>query len=175
MTGVAGIKDYPKKANWLPLSRTTGRGAEAWLAPESWDIQPSSLPPIGPLQKSLALTPEDVTSDEMEQSDYESWSYGKKKLSTVRIFRQDSTYTVVNCVFHITTSELIAMLGRKIFKPDTSKYHLFIQRNNIGNWVYMICVALQYCRNSYFLDDFALCCIVHIADVLLSFYLQHPT
>ncbi|KAF8948304.1 cysteinyl-tRNA synthetase [Haplosporangium gracile] len=131
LTGVAGIKDDPRKANWLPLSRTAGHGAEAWLAPESWDIQPSSLPPVGPLQKSLALTPEDVTSDEMEQSDYESWSYGKKKLSTVRIFRQDSTYTVVNCVFHITTSELIAMLGRKIFKPDTSKYHLFIQRNNI--------------------------------------------
>ncbi|KAG0373514.1 cysteinyl-tRNA synthetase [Mortierella sp. AD032] len=130
LTGVTGIKDNPRKANWIPLSATTGQGAETWLAPESWDI-PSSLPPIGPLQKSLVLAPEDVTSDEMEQSDYESWSYGKKKLSTVRIFRQDSTYTVVNCVFHITTSDLIAMLGRKIFKPDTSKYHLFIQRNNI--------------------------------------------
>ncbi|KAF9920313.1 cysteinyl-tRNA synthetase [Linnemannia zychae] len=129
LTGVTGIKDDPRKANWLPIS--TGQGSEAWLAPESWDIPPSSLPPIGPLKKSLALTPEDVTSDEMEQSDYESWSYGKKKLSTVRIFRQDSTYTVVNCVFHITTSDLIAMLGRKIFKPDVSKYHLFIQRNNI--------------------------------------------
>ncbi|KAG0198299.1 cysteinyl-tRNA synthetase, partial [Mortierella sp. NVP41] len=131
LTGVTGIKDDPRNANWLSLSATTGQGAEAWLAPESWDIQPSSLPPIGPLQKSLALTPEDVTSDEMEQSDYESWSYGKKKLSTVRIFRPDTTYTVVNCVFHITTSELIAMLGRKIFKPDTSKYHLYIQRNNV--------------------------------------------
>ncbi|KAG0280494.1 cysteinyl-tRNA synthetase [Linnemannia exigua] len=131
LTGVTGVKDGTRKANWIPLSATTGQGTEAWLAPESWDIQPSSLPPIGPLQKSLVLTPEDVTSDEMEQSDYESWSYGKKKLSTVRIFRQDSTYTVVNCVFHITTSDLIAMLGRKIFKPDTSKYHLFIQRNNI--------------------------------------------
>ncbi|KAF9152209.1 cysteinyl-tRNA synthetase [Linnemannia schmuckeri] len=96
LTGVAGIKDDPRKANWLPLSRTTGQGAEAWLAPESWDIQPSSLPPIGPLQKSLALTPEDVTSDEMEQSDYESWSYGKKKLSTEADFPPHSIYSDVN-------------------------------------------------------------------------------
>ncbi|KAI7825752.1 hypothetical protein BC939DRAFT_125943 [Gamsiella multidivaricata] len=67
----------------------------------------------------------------MEQSDYESWDYGKRKLSTVRIFRPDTTYTTVNCVYNITASELSAMLGRKIFKPDTSKYHLYMLRNNV--------------------------------------------
>ncbi|KAF9288576.1 cysteinyl-tRNA synthetase [Mortierella alpina] len=131
LSGLTALKDYSKNGSWLPLS-ATGNGAEAWLAPESWGVLPSSLPPIGPLQKSLALTPEDATSDEMEQSDYESWDYGKKKLSTIRIFRPDTTYTTVNCVYSITTSELHALLGRKIFKPDTSKYHVYVLRNNIG-------------------------------------------
>ncbi|KAF9980648.1 cysteinyl-tRNA synthetase [Mortierella antarctica] len=120
LSGLTALKDFPKNGSWLPLS-STGNSAEAWLAPESW----------GPLQKSLSLTPEDVTSDEMEQSDYESWDYGKKKLSTIRIFRPDTTYTTVNCVYSISTSELHALLGRKIFKPDTSKYHVYVLRNNI--------------------------------------------
>ncbi|KAG0249530.1 cysteinyl-tRNA synthetase, partial [Mortierella polycephala] len=130
LSGLTGLKDDPRNGNWLPLS-VTGNGAESWSAPESWGVQPSSLSPVGPLQKSQTLTPEDVTSDEMEQSDYESWDYGKKKLSTVRIFRPDTTYTTVNCVFNITAAELSAMLARKIFKPDTSKYHLYILRNDV--------------------------------------------
>ncbi|ORZ28050.1 hypothetical protein BCR41DRAFT_299197 [Lobosporangium transversale] len=67
----------------------------------------------------------------MEQSDDESWDYDKRKLSTIRIFRPDTTYTTVNCRYNITASELSAMLGRKIFKPDTSKYHIYILRNNV--------------------------------------------
>ncbi|KAG0198384.1 cysteinyl-tRNA synthetase [Mortierella sp. GBA30] len=146
LPGLTGSKNYPRSGPWPPLS-TTGSGAETWLAPESWGVQPSSLPSGGLLQKSLALTPEDVTSDEMEQSDYESWDYGKKRLSTIRIFRPDTTYTTVNCVYSITTSELSALLGRKIFKPDTSKYHLYILRNNVD--FVQNCNALREVRMAY--------------------------
>ncbi|KAI8603803.1 hypothetical protein EDD21DRAFT_12884 [Dissophora ornata] len=67
----------------------------------------------------------------MEHSDYENWDYGIKKLLPIRIFRPDTTYTTVNCAYNITASELSALLGRKIFKPDTSKYHLYMLRNNV--------------------------------------------
>ncbi|KAF9356390.1 cysteinyl-tRNA synthetase [Mortierella sp. AD094] len=125
--GLTGIKDDPKNGQWLLPSAASGAD---WHAPESWGVQPIAAP-MGPLQKSLTSTPEDVTSDEMEYSDYESWDYGQKKRSTVRIFRPDTTYTTVNCACNIAASELSAMLARKIFKPDTSKYHLYIERNNI--------------------------------------------
>jgi len=80
----------------------------------------------------MVTTPEDVTSEEMDPSDFDNWDFGKKKLSTVRIFRPDTTYTTVNCVSNITASELSTMLGKKIFKPDISKYHLYILRNDVG-------------------------------------------
>ncbi|KAG0016177.1 cysteinyl-tRNA synthetase, partial [Entomortierella chlamydospora] len=125
--GLTGIKDDPKNGQWLLPSAASGAD---WHAPESWGVQ-SIAAPIGPLQKSLTSTSEDVTSDEVEYSDYESWNYDQKKRSAVRIFRPDTTYTTVNCECNIKASELSAMLARKIFKPDTSKYHLYIERNNI--------------------------------------------
>ncbi|KAI1296945.1 cysteinyl-tRNA synthetase [Mortierella claussenii] len=129
LSGLSGIKDDPKNGQWFPPSAAAS-GAD-WHAPESWGVQPVVASPVGPLQKTLTLPPEDATSEELEQSDYESWDYGKRKLSTVRIFRPDTTYTTVNCVYNITASELCAMLGRKIFKPDVSKYHLYMLRNNV--------------------------------------------
>ncbi|KAG0315946.1 cysteinyl-tRNA synthetase [Dissophora globulifera] len=130
LAGLSGIKDDPKNGQWFPASGVAG-GAESWLAPESWGVQPSSTSPVGPVQRSLAMTPEGDSSDEMEQSDYESWDYGQKKLSTIRIFRPDTTYTTVNCLYNITASELSATLGKKIFRPDTSKFHLYVLRNNV--------------------------------------------
>ncbi|ORZ06799.1 hypothetical protein BCR41DRAFT_311419 [Lobosporangium transversale] len=68
----------------------------------------------------------------MDQSDYENWEYGSdRKISTIRIFRPDTTYTTVNCVLNITASELSTILYKKIFKPDTSKFRLYMLRNNI--------------------------------------------
>ncbi|KAF9981517.1 cysteinyl-tRNA synthetase [Mortierella antarctica] len=106
LNDMSGIKQDPKLSHWLPLS-AAGAGA---------------------------LTPEDESSEELDQSDLENWDYGKKKLSTIRIFRPDTTYTTVNCVFNIAASELSAILGKKIFKPDTSKYHLYVLRNNISTY-----------------------------------------
>ncbi|KAF8955539.1 cysteinyl-tRNA synthetase, partial [Entomortierella lignicola] len=71
-----------------------------WHAPESWGVQPIASP-IGPLQKSLTSTPEDISSDEMDYSDSENWNYGQRKCSTVRIFRPDTTYTTMNCEYFV--------------------------------------------------------------------------
>ncbi|KAF8936980.1 cysteinyl-tRNA synthetase [Dissophora ornata] len=127
---MSGIKGDPKHSHWLPVSPAAG--AEAWHAPESWGVQPASTAATG-IARSLALTPDDPSSDEMDQSDYESWDYGKNRSSTIKIFREDTTFTTVNCVFNITAIELSTNLGKKIkaFKPDTSKYHLSMVRNNI--------------------------------------------
>ncbi|KAF9968143.1 cysteinyl-tRNA synthetase [Mortierella alpina] len=130
LNDMSGIKQDPKLNHWLPLSPAGAGGKETWLAPESWGVQPPSAATAG-IPRSLALTPEDESSEELDQSDLENWDYGKKKLSTIRIFRPDTTYTTVNCVFNIAASELSAILGKKIFKPDTSKYHLYVLRNNI--------------------------------------------
>ncbi|KAG0094029.1 cysteinyl-tRNA synthetase [Podila epicladia] len=126
-----GIKDDIANGLWPPLG-TTGGGSETWHAPESWGVQPSTTSPSHSQIKSLVTTPEDVTSEEMDPSDFDNWDFGKKKLSTVRIFRPDTTYTTVNCVSNITASELSTMLGKKIFKPDISKYHLYILRNDVA-------------------------------------------
>ncbi|KAG0081562.1 cysteinyl-tRNA synthetase [Linnemannia elongata] len=128
LNDMSGIKQDPKHNHWLPLAPAAG--AEAWHAPESWGVQPPSSTVSG-AQLSLALSPEDLTSEEMDPTDFENWEYGKKKPSTIRIFRPDTTYTTVNCVFSITASELSAILCKKIFKPDTSKYHLYVLRNGI--------------------------------------------
>ncbi|KAG0205801.1 cysteinyl-tRNA synthetase [Mortierella sp. GBA30] len=130
LNDMSGIKQDHKHNPWLPLSTAGAGGPETWLAPESWGVQPPSSAMAG-APRSLALTPEDVSSEDLDQSDLENWEYGKKKLSTIRIFRPDTTYTTVNCVSNITASELSAILGKKIFKPDTSKYHLYVLRNNI--------------------------------------------
>ncbi|KAF9959416.1 cysteinyl-tRNA synthetase [Mortierella alpina] len=130
LNDMSGVKQDPKHNHWLPLSPAGAGGKETWLAPESWGVQPPSAAAAG-IPRSLALTPENESSEELDQSDLENWDYGKKKLSTIRIFRPDTTYTTVNCVFNITASELSAILGKKIFKPDTSKYHLYVLRNNI--------------------------------------------
>ncbi|KAI7819044.1 hypothetical protein BC939DRAFT_270972 [Gamsiella multidivaricata] len=125
---MSGIKGDSKYNHLLPLSPAVG--AETWLAPESWGVQPPTIPVAG-IPRSLSLASEDPTMEDLDESDYENWDYGKKKLSVIRIFRPDTTYTTVNCVFNITASELSTILGKKIFKPDTSKYHLYIQRNKI--------------------------------------------
>ncbi|KAG0236865.1 cysteinyl-tRNA synthetase [Actinomortierella wolfii] len=104
-------------------------GAESWAAPESWGVQPPST--VLGAKKSLALPSTDKSSDDMSQSDYETWDGGKRKSSTIRIFRPDTTYTTVSCVPTDTTAELSALLGRKQFKPDTSKFHIYMKRNNI--------------------------------------------
>ncbi|KAF9947301.1 cysteinyl-tRNA synthetase [Modicella reniformis] len=124
------MKDAPKNAQWASHSGVA-TGTEAWHAPESWGVQPLSTSYVGPPPKAQVVPVEEDTSDDMEQSDYEWSSYGKKKLSTIRIFRADTTYTTVNCGYNITASELSSMLCRKIFKPDTSKYHLYVCRNNV--------------------------------------------
>ncbi|KAF9350848.1 cysteinyl-tRNA synthetase, partial [Mortierella sp. NVP85] len=123
LLGMSSIKDDP--VNGSRPSRYAVNG-DGWHAPESWETISS-----GPPQKPQVVTPEEVTSDDLEQSDFESWDFEKKKLATLRIFRADTTYTTVNCGYSISASELCAMLARKIFKPDTSKYHLYISRNNI--------------------------------------------
>jgi hypothetical protein len=125
LPGMSSIKDDP--VNGSRPSRYAVNNSESWLAPESWESIPSGLP-----QKPQVVIPEEVTSDDLEQSDFESWDFEKKKLATLRIFRADTTYTTVHCGYSISASELCAMLARKIFKPDTSKYHLYISRNNIG-------------------------------------------
>lgn len=126
MTGhVAESKDDPRNAQWPPSSGVV-TGNEVWNPPESWGV-PSAPPPKLPV-----VTPEDVTSDDLDQSDYGDWGYGNKKPATLRIFRPDTTYTTVNCSYQVSASELCALLGRKIFKPDTSKYHLYMSRNNVG-------------------------------------------
>ncbi|KAG0258651.1 cysteinyl-tRNA synthetase [Actinomortierella ambigua] len=104
-------------------------GAESWAAPESWGVQPPST--VVGVKKSVAIAPDDRSSDDLSQSDYETWDFGKKKLSTIRIFRPDTTYTTVNCVPTDTTTQLSALLVRKHFKPDTSKFHIYMKRNNI--------------------------------------------
>ncbi|KAF9132411.1 cysteinyl-tRNA synthetase [Mortierella sp. 14UC] len=129
LNDMAGIKQDQRHNHWLPL--TSAAGAEAWHAPESWGVQPPSSTVSG-AQLSLALSPDEHTSEEMDPTDFENWEYGKKKPSTIRIFRPDTTYTTVNCVFSITASELSAILCKKIFKPDTSKYHLYVLRNGIA-------------------------------------------
>ncbi|KAF9319777.1 PH domain leucine-rich repeat-containing protein phosphatase 2 [Podila horticola] len=126
-----GIKDDIANGLWPPLG-AAGGGSETWHAPESWGVQPSTTSPSHSQIKSMVATPEDVTSEEMDPSDFDNWDFGKKKLSTVRIFRPDTTYTTVNCVSNITASELSTMLGKKIFKPDISKYHLYILRNDVA-------------------------------------------
>lgn len=126
-----GVKDGIANGLWPPLG-AAGGGSETWHAPESWGVQPSTTSPSHSQIKSTVTTPEDVTSEEMDPSDFDNWDFGKKKLSTVRIFRPDTTYTTVNCVSNITASELSTMLGKKIFKPDISKYHLYILRNDVG-------------------------------------------
>ena len=142
---MSGIKQDPKLNHWLPPSPAGAGGKETWLAPESWGVQPPSAAAAG-IPRSLALTPEDESSEELEQSDLENWDYGKKKLSTIRIFRPDTTYTTVNCVFNIAASELSAILGKKIFKPDTSKYHLYVLRNNISTYRGLIMNAILLLR-----------------------------
>ncbi|KAF9427737.1 cysteinyl-tRNA synthetase, partial [Podila epigama] len=114
--------------NWLPPGGSSG--SEAWLAPESWGVLPPTSILGGSAQRSQALTPEDASSEDLDLSDFE-WDYTKKKSPTIRIFRPDTTYTTMNCVLTTTASELAAALGKKIFKPDTSKYHIYILRNNI--------------------------------------------
>ncbi|KAG0258230.1 cysteinyl-tRNA synthetase [Mortierella polycephala] len=126
LNDMSGIKEG--HAHWLPLN--SAGGAESWRAPESWGVQPPLAQPVG-LPRPLAMTQDEEVSEDMDQSDLENWDYGKKKLSTIRIFRPDTTYTTVNCVFNITASELSTILGKKIFKPDTSKYRLYVLRNNI--------------------------------------------
>ncbi|KAF9936188.1 cysteinyl-tRNA synthetase, partial [Modicella reniformis] len=123
---MSGIKEDPTHIQRPPISPAVA-GVETWLAPESWDVQPATV--TAGAQRSLAISPDDLS--DMDMSDFENWDYGKTKLSTIRIFRKDTTYTTVNCVFNITASELSTILGKKIFKPDTSKYHLYILRNNI--------------------------------------------
>ncbi|KAF9183787.1 cysteinyl-tRNA synthetase [Haplosporangium sp. Z 11] len=126
LNDMSGIKEG--HTHWLPLN--SAGGAESWRAPESWGVQPPSASPVG-LPRPLAMTLDEEVSEDLDESDFENWDYGKKKLSTIRIFRPDTTYTTVNCVFNITASELSTILGKKIFKPDTSKYHLYVLRNNI--------------------------------------------
>ncbi|KAF9393077.1 cysteinyl-tRNA synthetase, partial [Podila verticillata] len=109
--------------NWL-LSGASG--SESWMPPESWGVQPPSAT-IGTVQRSQALTPED-SSEDMDISECEDF---KKKVPTVRIFRPDTTYTTISCTLNTTASKLSSNLGKKIFKPDTSKYHLYMLRNNI--------------------------------------------
>ncbi|KAG0349471.1 cysteinyl-tRNA synthetase, partial [Podila humilis] len=126
------IKDVPTMDghtdNWNPLAGTAG--SEAWMPPESWGYQPPSSALGGSSQRSQALTPEDQSSEDLDISDCE-WDLTKKKMPTVRIFRPDTTYTTVPCVFNTTAKDLSNNLGKKIFKPDTSKYHLYMLRNNI--------------------------------------------
>ncbi|KAF9918896.1 cysteinyl-tRNA synthetase [Linnemannia zychae] len=123
LNDMSGIKQDQKQSPWIQTA-----GAEAWHAPESWGVQPPSS--ISGMPPSLALSPDDITSEEVDLAEFENWDNSKKKLS-IRIFRPDTTYTTVNCVFNITASELSAILCKKIFKPDTSKYHLYILRNGI--------------------------------------------
>ncbi|KAG0347537.1 cysteinyl-tRNA synthetase [Podila humilis] len=126
-----GIKNDATIALWPSLG-STGGGSETWHAPESWGVQPSTMSPLQSQPKSTTTTPDDVTSEEIDPSDFDNWDFGKKKLSTVRIFRPDTTYTTVNCVSNITARELSTMLGKKIFKPDISKYHLYVMRNDVA-------------------------------------------
>lgn len=118
-----GIKDDSQ----LPLI-SSAPGTEMWLPPESWGVQPPTLTTDG-MQRSLTKAGD--IGDDMDVSEFEKWGFGKKPL-TLRIFREDSTYTTVNCDFNSTASELSANLGKKIFRPNSSKYHLFIIRNNTG-------------------------------------------
>ncbi|KAG0239902.1 cysteinyl-tRNA synthetase [Mortierella sp. GBA43] len=122
---MSGIKDDPNGQR-TPISHAIG--AETWLAPESWGVQPPVT--AAGSQRSVVMSADDMASD-MDMSDFENLDYGKKKLSTIRIFREDTTYTTVNCVFNITTSELSTIVGKKFYKSDPSKYHLYILRNNI--------------------------------------------
>ncbi|KAF9972519.1 cysteinyl-tRNA synthetase [Actinomortierella ambigua] len=137
MDNFSGIIEMDSSA--VPVLRPSGEegpspwpsvgGAESWAAPESWGVQPPST--VVGTKKSLAISPDDKSADDMSQSDYETtWDYGKKK-STIRIFRPDTTYTTVNCVPMNTTTHLSEILGRKHFKPDTSKFHIYMRRNNI--------------------------------------------
>jgi hypothetical protein len=99
-----------------------------WSAPESWDVQPATLSADG--TQRLLSKAGDVGSDDLDVVALEKWGHGKK--STLRVFREDSTYTTVNCDLNSTASELSTNLGKKIFRPNSSKYHLFITRNNTG-------------------------------------------
>lgn len=116
--------------NWLGGTS----GSESWMPPESWGVQPPSTTVSS--QRSQALTPED-SSEDMDISECEDF---KKKAPTVRIFRPDTTYTTINCTLSTTASKLSSNLGKKIFKPDTSKYHLYMLRNNIGKDCQQLCL-----------------------------------
>ncbi|KAF9433779.1 cysteinyl-tRNA synthetase [Entomortierella beljakovae] len=123
LNDMSGIKG-DSKHNQL-RSAATPSGAETWHAPESWGVQPVPGPP------RLLPFPDELTSEDLGSGEFENWDKSQEKVSTIRIFRPDTTYTTVNCDFKITANQLSATLGKKIFKPDTSKYHLYILRNNI--------------------------------------------
>ncbi|KAF9350055.1 cysteinyl-tRNA synthetase [Mortierella sp. AD094] len=125
---MSGIKGDSKHIQFRSV--TVPAGAETWHAPESWGVQPPSVT-VGGAARAIALTSEDLASEDLGTGDFENWDYGQKKLSTIRIFRPDTTYTTVNCEFNISASQLGTILGRKNFKTDTSKYHVYILRNNI--------------------------------------------
>ncbi|KAF9585578.1 cysteinyl-tRNA synthetase [Lunasporangiospora selenospora] len=127
---MSGIKQDPKHVI-DPWPLATRSGSQAWHAPESWAVAPPSSVGPGARRRSKVPAPNDPAVDEMDQSDLESWDYGQEKLSTIRIFREDLTYTTVNCEFNISAKDLSAILGKKVFKPDTSKYHLHVERNGI--------------------------------------------
>ncbi|KAG0014540.1 cysteinyl-tRNA synthetase, partial [Entomortierella chlamydospora] len=123
---MSGIKGDSKHAR----SATALAGTETWHAPESWGVQPPSAA-AGGAARALALASEDLASEDLGNGDFENWDCNQKKLSTIRIFKPDTTYTTVNCEFNASASQLTTILGKKNFKTDTSKYHLYIHRNNI--------------------------------------------
>ncbi|KAI1296249.1 cysteinyl-tRNA synthetase [Mortierella claussenii] len=128
LNDMSGIQEDPRNNQWRPIS-PAAIGAETWLAPESWGVQPPSAAAAG-APRSLALTPEGPPSEDLDQSDYENWDYGEKKL-TIKIFRPDTTYSTFSCALNTTASELSTIVGKKVFTRDTSKFRLYMLRNNI--------------------------------------------
>ncbi|OZJ04056.1 hypothetical protein BZG36_03569 [Bifiguratus adelaidae] len=96
-------------------------GTAAWAPPESWAVQPVGyLGPLGPAE----LRKESQDS-EIEESKFD-YNLNMQDY-TIRIFRPDTTFTVLSCPLSTSTADIIQMLAKKYFLQDTTRYNLYIK------------------------------------------------
>ncbi|KAK7206497.1 phosphatase 2C-domain-containing protein [Myxozyma melibiosi] len=101
-----------------PIDRTTPVLYTGWDPPESWGVMraDSDVGHDHAVQKQPQAAPRPRASLKPSSTYY------------VRVFRTDGTFSTVSCPLDTTTTELLAILGRKFFLPSAAHYQIGFRR-----------------------------------------------
>lgn len=125
-----------------PLSIGGQVGDAAWAPPDSWAVQPA-IDNISDSASEHEVEPKTAIDAEYQaydrrptlggdEVDAEIERQGSQVNYCIRIFRADSTFVTISCGLYTNTHELMQLVAKKFFLPNTKRHNLFIKRY-IGN------------------------------------------